>query len=121
MDGVGHLGIHGQNRKSLDDLIKEVYDIVGSFAFERIDLHIDESKKQSIMARCQDGGYTSFGGMPVVKVEDLDGYKFYFDQDSWVMIRPSGTEPVLRTYAEAANQAKCFDILEKVHQNFSSS
>lgn len=102
--------------KSLDDLIKEVYDIVGGFAFERIDLHIDESKKQSIMARCQDGGYTSFGGMPVVKVEDLDGYKFYFDQDSWVMIRPSGTEPVLRTYAEAVNQAKCFDILEKVHQ-----
>lgn len=103
--------------KTLDDLIKEVYDIVGAFAFERIDLHIDESQKLAIMEKCQKGAYTDFGGMKVVKIEDLDGYKFYFDQDTWVMIRPSGTEPVLRTYAEAATQAKCFDILEKVHQD----
>ena len=103
--------------KSLDDLINEVYDIVGKFAFERIDLHLKEEQKIQIIENCNKGIYTAFGDMPIVKTETIDGFKFYFDQDSWVMIRPSGTEPVLRTYAEAANQAKCFDILKKVHND----
>jgi phosphomannomutase len=102
--------------KSLDDLIQEVYDIVGEFAFERIDLHLEEAKKIEIVENCKQGFYTAFGDMPIVKTETIDGFKFYFDEDSWIMIRPSGTEPVLRTYAEAKNQAKCFEILEKVHK-----
>jgi len=103
--------------KSLDDLIHEVYDIVGAFAFERIDLHLEEAQKLQIVENCKKGQYKSFGAMPIVKSENIDGYKYYFDEDSWVMIRPSGTEPVLRTYVEAKTQAKCFEILEKVHQD----
>ena len=102
--------------KSLDDLIQEVYDIVGEFAFERIDLNLEEAKKVEIVENCKNGVYTAFGDMPIVKTETIDGFKFYFDEDSWIMIRPSGTEPVLRTYAEAKNQDKCFEILKKVHQ-----
>ncbi|MDB0007276.1 phosphoglucomutase/phosphomannomutase family protein [Flavobacteriales bacterium] len=102
--------------KSLDDLIQEVYDIVGEFAFERIDLHLEEAKKLEIVENCKQGVYTAFGDMPIVKTETIDGFKYYFDEDSWIMIRPSGTEPVLRTYAEAKNQAKCFEILKKVHK-----
>ena len=102
--------------KSLDELIKEVYDIVGSFAFERIDLHLNESKKLSIVEDCKSGVYKNFGDLNIYKVEDIDGYKFYFDEDRWVMIRPSGTEPVLRTYCEARTQQECFDLLEKVHK-----
>ena len=52
----------------------------------------------------------------VVVVEDIDGYKFFFSDDQWVMIRPSGTEPVLRTYAEAATTEKAFEILRQVHK-----
>lgn len=102
--------------KSLDDLIQEVYDIVGEFAFERIDLHLEEAKKLEIVENCKQGVYTAFGDMPIVKTETIDGFKYYFDEDSWIMIRPSGTEPVLRTYAEAKNQANCFEILKKVHK-----
>lgn len=102
--------------KTLDDLIQEVYDIVGEFAFERIDLHLDDSKKHAIVDNCKKGLYTAFGDRAIVKTETVDGFKFYFDESSWVMIRPSGTEPVLRTYAEAPTQAKCFEILDQVHQ-----
>lgn len=102
--------------KSLDDLIQEVYDIVGEFAFERIDLYLEKAKKLEIVENCKLGVYTTFGDMPIVKTETIDGFKYYFDEDSWIMIRPSGTEPVLRTYAEAKNQDKCFEILKKVHQ-----
>ena len=97
--------------KSLEDLIAEVYAIVGPFAFERIDLHIDNDTKHSIIEDCKKGKFTQFGKYKVEKVETTDGFKFFFDADTWLMIRPSGTEPVLRTYAEASTQEKVFDIL----------
>lgn len=99
--------------KSLTDLIQEVYDIVGTFAFERIDLHIDNDSKLAIIENCKTGKFSQFGNYKVERVETTDGFKFFFDADSWLMIRPSGTEPVLRTYAEASTQEKAFDILAK--------
>ena len=97
--------------KSLTDLIDEVYEIVGSFAFERIDLHIDNDTKLRIIEDCKAGKFNQFGKYKVDRIETTDGFKFFFDEDTWLMIRPSGTEPVLRTYAEASTQAKVFDIL----------
>ena len=97
--------------KSLEDLIAEVYEIVGPFAFERSDLHIDNDKKLKIIEDCKSGKFTKFGEYEVERVATTDGFKFFFDADTWLMIRPSGTEPVLRTYAEASTQKKVFDIL----------
>jgi phosphomannomutase len=97
--------------KSLEDLIAEVYEIVGPFAFERSDLHIDNDKKLKIIEDCKSGKFTKFGKYEVERVATTDGFKFFFDADTWLMIRPSGTEPVLRTYAEANTQKKVFDIL----------
>ena len=97
--------------KSLEDLIAEVYEIVGEFAFERIDLHIDNDTKLRIIEDCKLGKFTQFGKYKVDRIETTDGFKFFFDEDTWLMIRPSGTEPVLRTYAEASTQEKVFDIL----------
>ncbi|POY35977.1 phosphoglucosamine mutase [Solitalea longa] len=98
--------------KSLDDLIEEVYAIVGSFAVERYDLHLTEDKKQAIISACQNRSYKSFGSFEVSSVEDMDGFKFHFGDGSWVMIRPSGTEPVLRVYAEAPTSQAAFKILD---------
>ena len=101
-----------KSSKSLSDLIQEVYDIVGSFAFERIDLHISNQEKNSIIEACNSGKYDSFGKYIVDRIETLDGFKYFFDSNTWLMIRPSGTEPVLRTYAEASTQKEAFEILE---------
>mgnify|MGYP003323875999 CR=1 FL=1 len=64
-----------------------------------------------IIEDCKSAKFTKFGKYVVERVETTDGYKFFFDADTWLMIRPSGTEPVLRTYAEAQTQNKVFDIL----------
>lgn len=104
--------------KTLEQLIDDVYKIVGEFKFERIDLHLTEADKQRIMKKCASNSYSKFGDLQVRKVEDVDGYKFFFDNDEWVMIRPSGTEPVLRTYAEAATTEAAFKVLEKTHNEF---
>jgi phosphomannomutase len=97
--------------KSLDDLISEVYEIVGQFAFERSDLHITEDLKQKIVKNCEANSYKSFGEYKVRDVQTLDGFKYFFDDDRWLMIRPSGTEPVLRTYAEAPTLEEVRKIL----------
>jgi phosphomannomutase len=98
--------------KSLDDIIDEVYEIVGPFKFERNDLHITEDLKMKIVKNCEDGVYTSFGNYNVKEVETIDGFKFFFDENRWMMIRPSGTEPVLRTYAEAPTLDEVRTILK---------
>ena len=106
--------------KSLEDLIDEVYKIVGAFSFERIDLHLTESQKISIMDNCKKGNYSRFGPYTIENIEDIDGYKFFFENNQWVMIRPSGTEPVLRTYAESSSSENAFDILEETHKTLLS-
>lgn len=98
--------------KSLNQLIEEVYEIVGEFAFERSDLHITNSLKDSIIDKCKTGKFNFFGKYKVDSIEDLDGFKYHFDENRWLMIRPSGTEPVLRTYAEAPTLHEVRHILE---------
>jgi phosphomannomutase len=97
--------------KSLNELIEEVYAITGTFSFERNDLYIDEAIKNKVLQNCKSNSYKEFGKYKVSRIDDLDGYKFFFDENTWMMIRASGTEPVLRVYAEAATQEKAFDIL----------
>jgi phosphomannomutase len=102
--------------KTLDELINEVYAIVGAFKFERSDLHITEELKQKIIANCKADNYKSFGKYKVRNLKTTDGFKYFFDDERWVMIRPSGTEPVLRTYAEAPTLAEVREILKATEE-----
>lgn len=97
--------------KSLKQLINEVYDITGDFAFEKMDLSINKNDRNKILEKCQSGYFTSFGTYEVIKTEKLDGYKFFFSDDEWLMVRSSGTEPVLRLYAEAKTREAAADIM----------
>ncbi len=98
--------------KTLDELIQEVYKIVGEFKFERSDMHLKEEVKVAIVENCKNNKYTSFGPYQVRRVETIDGWKYFFDNDEWLMIRASGTEPVLRNYAESSTTEKAFAILK---------
>jgi phosphomannomutase len=98
--------------KTLDDLIDEVYELVGPFKFERSDLHITESLKQQIISNCKNDVYKAFGDYQIRNVETIDGFKYFLDDERWVMIRPSGTEPVLRVYAEAPTLDEVRKILK---------
>ncbi len=102
-----------KTKKPLSELIKEVYAITGEFWFERNDMHIDEKTKQKVIENCNNGAYKEFGKYKIDRIEDLDGHKFFFDENSWMMIRASGTEPVLRLYAEAKNKTEADAILEE--------
>lgn len=102
--------------KTLTQLIEEVYAITGTFWFERNDLYITEELKNKVLQNCKSGAYNEFGNYKVQRIEDLDGYKFFFDENTWMMIRASGTEPVLRVYAEGANKNIAEDILSNARK-----
>ena len=102
--------------QKLSELIEEVYEVVGRFAYNRLDLHLKEEQKLQIMENCKNNFYKNFGGIPVSSVEDLDGYKFYLVDEETVMIRASGTEPLLRVYVEASTEERVAVVMEKVRQ-----
>ncbi|MBL7949606.1 MAG: phosphoglucomutase/phosphomannomutase family protein [Bacteroidia bacterium] len=109
--------------KTLPELIREVYDIVGPFSFERNDLHLDQAVKDRIVANTAAGAYSAFGPYKVARIDDLDGYKYFFDNENreWLLIRASGTEPVLRTYAESSTREGAFAILKAAQETLLKS
>jgi phosphomannomutase len=108
------LEMMAKSGKKLTELVQEIYDLVGAFNFQRRDLHLPEAEKNAIVERLRANPYTQFGSYNVERTQNLDGYKFDFADEQWVMIRPSGTEPVLRIYAEAGTRVQAEAILEAV-------
>ncbi len=102
--------------KSLKELIHEIYDEVGSFSFDRDDLHLTQEKKLAVVEKVKTNPFTEFGEYKVDRMESTDGFKFYIGDDIWVLIRPSGTEPVLRVYAQAPNPAEVRKVLNTVKE-----
>jgi phosphomannomutase len=100
--------------KTLKELCEEVYAIVGGFVYERNDLHIDNDIKNAIIKTAADGGYKGFGKYGYTRVETIDGIKYHLSNGGWVMLRASGTEPLLRVYAEGNSKEETLDILEDV-------
>jgi phosphomannomutase len=110
--GLMILEMMARSGKKLTELVQEVEEIVGPFSFQRRDLHLPETEKHAIVERLKGGNFGEFGPYQVLRTHDLDGYKFDFADEQWVMVRPSGTEPVLRVYAESTTRAGAEAILD---------
>jgi phosphomannomutase len=97
--------------KGLRRLLDDTMDEIGHFSYRRIDLQIDNDAKERLIAKLRQGGLTVIAGRPVAEENFRDGFKFLFADGSWLLIRPSGTEPVLRLYSEAGNPAVVEELL----------
>lgn len=106
--------------KKLSELVQELFDEFGDHAYYRNDLHTEESKKQAMIEHCKQKKLTEIDGKKVTEWQFTDGIKQIMEDGSWLLVRPSGTEPVLRIYAEApfAEQAKAMveDVTQMVDQ-----
>jgi phosphomannomutase len=105
------LEIMVHQEKSLREVVSELMKTYGAFYFDRLDLHVNDTLKRAAIARLTRRPPHKISNYSVSQRENLDGFKLLFNEDEWVLIRPSGTEPMLRLYCEASSPQKVKRIL----------
>ena len=84
----------------------------GPTCYKRTDFHLKKPvPKKEMVARLEASAPATMAGQTVRDVHTYDGIKFVLADDSWLLIRPSGTEPVLRVYSEAPDEATVDELL----------
>ena len=97
---------------SLMDQLRDLFRRVGSeFWPVRMNLHLPDDIQKKLPDRLREN-FNEFAGRRVAKTDRTDGLKLIFDDGSWVLMRPSGTEPVARIYTEASKQAAAEKLAE---------
>ena len=100
--GLMLLEIMAYQHAPLHEIVADLQANFGPACYARLDVHLNQQKpKKQIVRMLADSAPPTLNGETVVRVDTMDGIKFYMSDDSWLLIRPSGTEPVLRIYAEA--------------------
>ncbi len=106
-----------EERKPLGELVAGLQKEYGAHYYGRRDLHISDEMKLGGIGRAGSDDTQCLGKYGVAKKERMDGIKFFLDAprngngaDAWVLFRASGTEPLLRIYAEAASP----DLVEEI-------
>jgi len=100
------------HQKPLTQLLQELEAKYGEFHSTRTDLHLEEEPKRALMEKMKTSPPLEVAGQKVVKVVATDGVKLTLEDGSWILLRASGTEPLVRIYAEAGSPEK-LDTLSK--------
>ena len=90
--------------KTPTELVREMHREFGEFYYDRRDLHTDVARGLSLVAELASTPPPEVAGIEVTGVERTDGTKLLFADESWLLFRQSGTEPVLRIYSEATSK-----------------
>ena len=112
--------VMADERKTLGQLVDALQEEFGEHQYGRVDMHIDESLKRWAIERAR-AGVRDFAGMKVLRVETLDGIKFFLENgecegrpraaETWLLLRASGTEPLLRVYCESCSEESVARVL----------
>jgi len=98
--------------KSIGEILNDLYKNVGVFLSERINFHLREEEMEALKGKLRKDLPEKIAGLKVEEVVNMDGLKFILSDGSWLGIRLSGTEPVVRLYVEAHEKEK----LEKLKE-----
>jgi phosphomannomutase len=120
--------VMAEEGKTLGQLVADLQEEYGEHQYGRIDLHIPDDVKNGAIARARalEPGDDVFAGMPIHCQENLDGVKFYLDNpeatekpkaaETWLLLRASGTEPLLRIYTESCSKESVARLLESARK-----
>jgi phosphomannomutase len=100
--------------KRLGELVNMLHRDFGEHHYGRVDLTVRDGRKEKVMHHFADPKFTTLLDWPIVRREDLDGMKVYLGEIGWVMVRASGTEPMLRVYSETTRPETTRRVLEEV-------
>jgi len=111
--GLLLLEVMADAHQPLHVLVDELLETYGPAQYARTDLKLSHPVKKSELTRkLVETAPDAISGVQVEEVRTSDGIKYYLNDGSWLLIRPSGTEPVLRVYAEAPNDQRVKALLE---------
>ncbi len=98
--------------KKPTELLHDLHELVGPHTFRRIDVSYDESQRASLAEKVASASPDSLGGLAVESDDRRDGVRFNLAGGSWAVVRMSGTEPLVRIYAETPDTATLEAVLE---------
>jgi alpha-D-glucose phosphate-specific phosphoglucomutase len=101
-----------QSRKSPSQLIEYLFGVVGPHYYERIDTPFPPERNQQARQKIKDEKPAEIAGLKVTDINTTDGFKYEMEDGGWLLIRFSGTEPIIRVYTETTKQEKVSEILE---------
>ncbi len=101
-----------REKKSIKELLKRLYKEVGTILNERINIQLTEANRKAVGERLSQP-LNELGGLRVKgKKTTADGTKYMLEDDSWVLMRASGTEPVVRVYVESSSDEKIKELID---------
>jgi len=104
----------------LSKILDHLIELVGPHAYARHDLHLDRdeygARRTELYGRLEKEPPTELAGSRVVRSRTDDGFKYYLDDGSWVLIRFSGTEPLIRVYSEAPSKERVEQLLAALEE-----
>ena len=101
-----------RTKKSLKELLKDVYKKYGSYYTSRLNLHLDDKTKNKLLTYLKEKTPTKINNLAVTSVDKRDGVKMILSDGSWLLVRFSGTEPIVRFYCEARDKKKLKEMEE---------
>jgi alpha-D-glucose phosphate-specific phosphoglucomutase len=111
--GLYFLDFMVKTGKTPSQLLDYLYSKVGPHYYDRRDFHIPAAKRQIILHRLSSSSPDTVAGSKVTKIDTTDGFRFFLGDESWLLIRFSGTEPLVRIYAEAENLERAKALLDE--------
>jgi phosphomannomutase len=97
--------------KKPSQLLDWLFEKVGPHYYDRIDVAFDTSQRAEVQARVMAAKPATIGGLKVTEISTLDGFQYHMEDGGWLLIRFSGTEPIIRVYTETTHEDKVQDIL----------
>lgn len=110
--GILLIEMMAHRKKGILQIMSEVEKEYGKFCYKRIDMDYPDDKKKKLMEFLEKTPPKEILKKPVKEMKNYDGYKFILEDDSWLILRLSGTEPILRVYAEASSDELAEKYLE---------
>jgi phosphomannomutase len=104
--------IIAQRGKTLGELVQELQEEFGPHYYRRVDLEIDKADAHRVVGQARAGKLNSVADFKVLALDDRDGVKMVLGDSMWVLVRASGTENVLRLYAEAPTPEQVTMLLD---------
>lgn len=117
--GLLLLEMMAYENKPIDVILKEMEDEFGRYYYLRQDLKIDRPASKKLYERFKK--IKSVLGKKVIEIKDYDGIKLICSDESWVMVRLSGTEPIIRIYAESKSLEKTHELIKFAKRCFTIS